>query len=74
MADIAHAEKQFVAVTGGRGEIWTSPDGVTWTRQTSGTASHIYDITYAAGKFVAVGERDILTSTDTDIWEQRNKP
>jgi len=51
----------FVAVGGG-GTILTSPDGITWTLQTSGTSNTLYGIAYGNGRFVAVGENVILTS------------
>ena len=81
LGPIAYGAGQFVAVggrdsasIGNQARIWTSPDGINWTKRRPPTDTPIYAITYAAGKFVAVGKRVILTSTDTDIWEQRNKP
>jgi hypothetical protein len=51
-----------VAVGSG-GTILTSPDGVKWTRRTSGTNNLLYGVTYGNGLFVAVGDRGtILTS------------
>jgi hypothetical protein len=45
------------------GTILTSPDGVSWTRQTSGMRSWLSSVTYGNGLFVAVGLVDtILTS------------
>ena len=70
---VTYAVGIFVAA-GRNGEIRTSPDGVTWIRRTSGTREFLHAVTHGARKFVAGGGRVILTSTDTDIWEQRNKP
>ena len=52
----------FVAVGVG-GTILTSPDGVNWTAQNSGTNNHLRGVTYGNGTFVAVGlGGTILTS------------
>lgn len=52
----------FVAV-GWNGAILTSPDGVSWTQQTSGTGNSLYGVAYGNGTFVAVGAYGaILTS------------
>ena len=61
---------KFVAV-GESGMILTSPDGVTWTAQTSGVDVFFKSVTYSepVGKFVAVGEFGmILTSPDGVTW------
>jgi hypothetical protein len=63
----------FVAV-GASGVCYTSPDGVTWTsRSLGGSITAIYDITYGAGLFVAVGTLNpnasvIRTSSDGITW------
>ena len=44
----------FVAV-GVSGTIFTSTDGISWTKQTSPTAASLDGITYGNGMFVAVG-------------------
>jgi len=59
---VAHGNGLFVAV-GYRGAILTSPDGVSWTAQTSGTGNWLEGVAYGNGRFVAVGDRGaILTS------------
>jgi len=52
--------------------ILTSPDGVTWTAQTSGTGNRLNGVAYGNGTFVAVGNfGTILTSPDGASWTQR---
>jgi hypothetical protein len=59
---VAYGDGLFVAV-GNDGTILTSPDGVNWTVQTSGTDHSLHGVTYGNGLFVAVGDNGtILTS------------
>jgi hypothetical protein len=51
---VTYGNGLFVAV-GEDGAILTSPDGVSWTRRTSG-GNLLYGVTYGNGTFVAVGE------------------
>ena len=49
--------------------IQTSPDGVNWTAQTSGTTNGLLGITWSGTQFVAVGDfGNILTSPDGVTW------
>jgi len=60
----------FVAVGDG-GKIQTSPDAVTWTAQTSGTANNLYGVCYNHfnKRWVAVGASGtIITSPDGITW------
>lgn len=58
----------FVAV-GDNGTIKTSTDGVSWTRQTSGTSVRLLGITFGHQRYVAVGENGtIITSPDGVNW------
>ena len=60
LGDVTYGDGTFVAVGGG---ILTSPDGVSWTVQDSGTDSPLSSVTYGDGTFVAVGwYGTILTS------------
>ncbi len=43
-------------VFSGAGIILTSPDGMNWTRQTSGTANWLYGLTWSGTKFIVVGD------------------
>jgi hypothetical protein len=59
---------QFVAV-GISGRVVTSPDGITWTAQTSGIISNIADIGWNGSLLVAlVGSTSSRTSTDGVTW------
>lgn len=76
--DIAWNGSIFVAV-GSAGVIITSPDGVTWTPRTSGTAYNLVGVCWASGigLFVACGSdsgglnTEIRTSPDGITWTQR---
>ena len=79
---IAWSGSQFVAV-GGDGccssVIYTSPDGRTWTSQTSGTSLSLNAIAWSGSQFVAVGTipsyppaSAILTSSDGHTWTKQN--
>ena len=72
--DIAYGNGIFV-VTGGRGAIYSSPDSVAWTEQSSGLSNvfFLHSVTYGNGMFVAVGEEydpDKLTTSSTIIASQ----
>jgi hypothetical protein len=62
----------FIAV-GGSGTILTSPDGTTWTAQTSGTSNDLRSVAYdGSSTIVAVGfSGTILTSSDGTTWTSR---
>lgn len=51
--------------TGKNGAIWSSTDGLNWTAETSGTASDIRGISYAADQFVAVGFNGTILTKGT---------
>lgn len=58
----------FIAV-GSSGKISTSPDGVTWTAQTSGIATSIYAVAVSGTQIVAGGANaTILRSTNGTAW------
>ena len=79
-----YADRQFVIVgvkairdtngriTGTRGVIVTSVNGITWNeRSLPGTVPLLRSITYAGGRFVAVGNGEtIVTSTDGITWSR----
>ncbi len=65
----AYGDGKWVAV-GYSGAIWTSPDGVTWTPQTSSVAQSLNDVIWTGSQFMAVGNNDtILTSPDGVNWQ-----
>lgn len=53
--------------------ILSSPDGIGWTRQFSGTTNKLYAITVSnTGRYVAVGDSGaVVTSTDGVNWTPR---
>jgi len=54
---------------GEAGLILTSPDGVTWTRRTSGTTVWLNSVCYSDGTYYAVGSGGtILGSPDAVTW------
>jgi len=53
---------QFVAVGYPASIIYTSPDGVTWTAQTTPAGGYLYGVTSSSTQIVAVGNSLILTS------------
>ncbi len=60
--------KLYVAVGWG-GTIITSPDGLTWSQPTSGTAANLADAEYGGGQFVVAGwGGTILTSPNGSAW------
>src|SRR5690348_16560826 len=77
---VIYTNSQFVAVGDG-GTIVTSPDGTLWTTRASGSWQ-LFDITYSAGTYVAVGGTFptvsttglgvIITSPDAAVWTVRN--
>ena len=57
---------------GDSGTILTSPDTLSWTPQTSGTALRLRGVTWDGSQFVAVGDDGkILTSPDGAAWTPR---
>ncbi len=59
---VGHNSSQFLAV-GTTGSILISPNGITWTVQTSGTTEHLQHVAHNGSQFVVVGRNGtILTS------------
>jgi hypothetical protein len=82
-SSVTYGDGLFVAVSGtGDGDrVMTSPDGVTWTRQSTPGASRSWSsVTYGDGLFVAVlGQvncskyrRPVMTSPDGITWTLRD--
>ncbi len=64
----------FVAV-GDAGSIFSSPDGLVWTRRDSGTTAYLSGVAHGDGQFVAVacaGSPTVLTSPDGFAWHPQN--
>ena len=65
---IAFGRNAFVAV-GDSGKIYTSPNGESWTRRSSGTTANLKDIQFLGGTFYAVGDSaSLLRSSDGRQW------
>lgn len=72
---VVHAAGKFVAV-GEAGAIWSSTNGTTWRKESSGTQSVLGGITYGQQTFVAVGGPNgpvngtsVLISGDAVHWK-----
>ena len=70
LSNATYAKNNFVVV-GWNGTILSSPGGTTWTKRKSGIAHYLSDITFGKDKFVAVGNKHVLTSSDLNTWTQR---
>ncbi|MBJ7396867.1 MAG: PKD domain-containing protein, partial [Akkermansiaceae bacterium] len=58
----------FSAPVGWTGAIYTSPDGVSWTRRYF-AGSELFNVAHAGGNYIAVGNAGrILRSTDSISW------
>lgn len=56
-------------IVGNNGLLFTSPDAVTWTVQTSGTSNRFYDVQFINSNFFAVGENaTVIQSADGITW------
>ncbi|MEM7384223.1 MAG: hypothetical protein AAF514_04700 [Verrucomicrobiota bacterium] len=57
-------------VAGDEGEIWTSPDGLTWTQEKTPVSERLLDSVWADSRYVVVGSRGtILTSEEGTDWQ-----
>ena len=63
----------FVIGTGATQAVWTSPNGVTWTKRNLPTyVGAQYSVSYGAGIFVSVSSNsEITTSPDGITWTLR---
>lgn len=68
---VSYGNGTFVAVSGG-GRVETSPDGVTWTAQSSPIAGQINGSTFGNGLFVIAGQAGALATSPNGIaWTSR---
>jgi photosystem II stability/assembly factor-like uncharacterized protein len=68
---VAHDESNLWAITGGGGEIQTSPDGTTWTQRTADKSysGNFQGISHGFNRWVAVGgSGEIQASPDGVTW------
>jgi hypothetical protein len=49
--------------------VYTSPDGITWTRHAKGASTTIYSIASSGSRWVATGFDQIFSSVDGEQWE-----
>lgn len=73
--DMAYGNGKFVGLTDGFGAryLYTSADGETWTRPNAPISNRLNKVTFADGKFVAVGDSgQIAVSTDGATWTVRS--
>lgn len=67
LESVIYGNGRFVGVGGN--DVWTSPNGATWTKGASGTNNTLYQVVYGNSKFVAVGSSGtIITSPDGITW------
>lgn len=70
--DVAFGGGLYAAVGNG-GATFTSPDGSSWTPQTSGVVQDLRGVAYGGGRFVAVGDGGtILASDDGVTWASQS--
>jgi photosystem II stability/assembly factor-like uncharacterized protein len=63
---------RILVAVGDLGTIMTSPDGVNWTRRTSGISEQLNKVAYGNNIFVAVGNNNVIcTSPDGITWTRR---
>ncbi|MSU61541.1 MAG: hypothetical protein EXS31_03950 [Pedosphaera sp.] len=57
------------------GSVWISPDALKWTRVATLQATNLARLTFAAGRYVAAGDRGLIwTSPDGKNWTGRFLP
>jgi len=68
---VGYGDGLFVASGGASssdaGHIWTSPDGIAWTEQTSPAYEWFSDVLYAGGNYFLIGGK-IVTSANGTAW------
>jgi hypothetical protein len=74
MYSITYASSLFVAIWK-NATIFTSPDGMEWTKQTTNILKNLQGVTYGNGLFEIVGNGGIIvTSANSTTWEVRTSP
>ncbi len=64
---VVYGNGLFVAV-GESGTVLTSPDGIAWSRQNSGTSANLGPIIYGSGVFLVRGPNVLFRSNDGTTW------
>lgn len=68
LIDIVWDGSKYIAV-GTAGNVYTSPDGTTWTKENSGTTGPLTSVALGQNQLVAVGWGETFTSPDGKTWE-----
>ena len=77
---ISYVNGRFIAVgavdaVSAMGTLLTSPDGITWTAQTSNSGDALRHVAYGANNYVAVGDNGaIVSSPDATTWSAQTAP
>jgi len=66
---VVYGNGQFVVV-GDSGKVRTSMDGISWATYYAGTNGELEGVAYGNNRYVAVGWKMSLTSTDGIVWTQ----
>lgn len=65
----------LLVAAGDNGSVFSSPDGLNWTVQSSGTSAQLRDVAYAFSKFYVAGEAGtLLSSADGITWSRVTLP
>jgi len=73
LSDVVWGNGRFIAV-GQNGTILSSSNGSTWSTVSTGTYGSLNGITWSGSAFVAVGNSEVLISTDGSTWSQGTPP
>ena len=67
LLDVIYHDGQYVAVGEG-GIVYTSPDGETWTSQSSDTTEDLSSVVWGDDEYVALGSGVVTVSVDGEAW------
>jgi hypothetical protein len=69
---VATLSNSFHVITGGKGSLFTSPDGTNWIPRASGTTNLLTSVTEWPGGLVACGHRGtLITSANGESWSMQ---
>src|SRR5437762_164287 len=72
---VAYGANGYVAVGEASNTVFTSPDGTSWTPQTTPAPNSLHRVAYGANGYVAVGDAGVmLTSPDGTSWTPQTSP
>ena len=74
---VTWSSARFLFVAVGE-DIFTSPDGITWTEQQTGFSGMLFDVSWTGNQFFALGGdgfgNSVLTSPDGESWTLQQIP